>query len=119
MRISSSPRSSATSVVIFAPHVSPDSLPAVESFTYVIVAVVGGLGTCRRSGRSGVRVGSPAVLNTVSSQPGLPPAVEPIIQYATFGAVLVLALLFMPRGFLPPVDEVGDRITARGSGATA
>jgi hypothetical protein len=39
------------------------------------------------------------VLNTVSSQPGLPPTAEPIIQYA--------------------VDEVGDRITARGSGATA
>jgi hypothetical protein len=35
----------ATSVVIFAPHVSPDSLPAIESFTYVIMAVVGGLGT--------------------------------------------------------------------------
>ena len=29
----------------FIPYVSPDSFPAVESFTYVIMAVVGGLGT--------------------------------------------------------------------------
>jgi branched-chain amino acid transport system permease protein len=59
------------------------------------------------------------VLHTVSSQPGLPPTVEPIIEYATYGALLVLALLFMPRGVLPPIDETGDRIIGRRSRATA
>ena len=44
----------------FTPYVSPDSFPALESFTYVIMAVVGGLGTdLRRSGRSRDRLGAP------------------------------------------------------------
>ena len=52
------------------------------------------------------------VLNTVSSQPGLPPTAGPIMQYATYGALLVLALLFM-RGLVPSVDGAFDRATAR------
>ena len=58
----------------FTPYVSPDSFPAVESFTYVIMAVVGGLGTIW-GGVVGAVVVSVLlqVLNTVSSQPGLPP----------------------------------------------
>jgi branched-chain amino acid transport system permease protein len=104
----------------FTPYVSPDSFPAVESFTYVIMAVVGGLGTVWGGVVGAVLVSALLqVLNTVSSQPGLPPTAGPIMQYTTYGALLVLALLFMPRGVLPPVDEAVDRVTARRSGATA
>ena len=53
------------------------------------------------------------VLNTVSSQPGLPPTAAPIMQYATYGALLILALLFMPRGIVPTVDGAVDRVLAR------
>jgi branched-chain amino acid transport system permease protein len=86
----------------FTPYVSPDSFPAVESFTYVIMAVVGGLGTVW-GGVVGAVVVSVLlqVLNTVSSQPGLPPTAGPIMQYATYGVVLVAALLLMPRGIVP------------------
>jgi branched-chain amino acid transport system permease protein len=99
----------------FTPYVSPDSFPAVESFTYVIMAVVGGLGTVW-GGVVGAVVVSVLlqVLNSVSSQPGLPPTAGPIMQYATYGAVLVIALLFMPRGLVPSatsaVDAVGRRL---------
>jgi len=98
----------------FTPYVSSDSFPAVESFTYVIMAVVGGLGTVW-GGVAGAVVVSALlqVLNTVSSQPGLPPTAGPIMQYATYGALLVLALLFMPRGLVPSVDGAFDRATAR------
>jgi len=98
----------------FTPYVSADSFPAVESFTYVIMAVVGGLGTVW-GGVVGAVVVSVLlqVLNTVSSQPGLPPTAAPIMQYATYGALLVLALLFMPRGLVPSVDSAFDRVAAR------
>jgi branched-chain amino acid transport system permease protein len=84
------------------------------------MAVVGGLGTVWEGVVGAVLVSALLqVLNTVSSQPGLPPTAGPIMQYATYGALLVLALLFMPRGVLPPVDEAVDRVAARRSGATA
>ena len=95
----------------FTPYVSPDSFPAVESFTYVIMAVVGGLGTIW-GGVVGAVIVSVLlqVLNTMSSQPGLPPTAAPIMQYATYGALLVLALLFMPRGIVPTVDSALGRV---------
>jgi len=98
----------------FTPYVSPDSFPAVESFTYVIMAVVGGLGTIW-GGVVGAVIVSVLlqVLNTVSSQPGLPPTAAPIMQYATYGTLLVLALLFMPRGVVPTVDAGVGRLLER------
>lgn len=98
----------------FTPYVSPDSFPAVESFTYVIMAVVGGLGTIWGGVVGAVIVSALLqLLNTVSSQPGLPPTAGPIMQYATYGALLVLALLFMPRGVVPTVDTGVERVLAR------
>jgi branched-chain amino acid transport system permease protein len=98
----------------FTPYVSPDSFPAVESFTYVIMAVVGGLGTVW-GGVVGAMVVSVLlqVLNSVSSQPGLPPTAGPIMQYATYGAVLVIALLFMPRGLVPSATGAAQAVRQR------
>jgi len=98
----------------FTPYVSPDSFPALESFTYVIMAVVGGLGTVWGGVVGAVLVSTLLqALNTVSSQPGLPPTAGPIMQYATYGALLVLALLLMPRGVVPSVESGLGRATAR------
>lgn len=103
----------------FTPYVSPDSFPAVESFTYVIMAVVGGLGTVW-GGVIGAVVISVLlqVLNSVSSQPGLPPTAGPILQYATYGAVLIATLLFLPRGILPSASAaIGAGRRRLGAGA--
>jgi branched-chain amino acid transport system permease protein len=102
----------------FTPYVSPDSFPAVESFTYVIMAVVGGLGTVW-GGVVGAVVVSVLlqVLNTVSSQPGLPPTAGPIMQYATYGLVLVAALILMPRGIVPSVTTAAVATTRRRAAA--
>jgi branched-chain amino acid transport system permease protein len=98
----------------FTPYVSPDSFPAVESFTYVIMAVVGGLGTVW-GGVIGAVVVSVLlqVLNSVSSQPGLPPTAGPILQYATYGAVLVATLLFLPRGIVPSTTDAAGALRQR------
>ena len=98
----------------FTPYVSQDSFPATASFTYVIMAVVGGLGTMWGGVVGAVMVSALLqVLNTVSSQPGLPPTAAPIMQYATYGALLVLALLFMPRGIVPTLDSGLGRLRTR------
>ncbi len=91
----------------FTPYVSADSFPPLESFTYVIMAVVGGLGRIW-GGVVGAVVVSVLlqVLNNISSQPGLPPTAAPIIQYAAYGTVLIVALLFMPRGIVPSVASL-------------
>jgi branched-chain amino acid transport system permease protein len=104
----------------FTPYVSPDSFPAVESFTYVIMAVVGGLGTVW-GGVVGAVVVSVLlqVLNTVSSQPGLPPTAAPIMQYATYGAVLIVALLFLPRGLVPSATGAVDAVRQRARAGVA
>jgi len=83
--------------------------------------VVGGLGTVWGGVVGAVLVSTLLqILNTVSSQPGLPPTAGPIMQYATYGALLVLALLFMPRGIVPSVDSGLERVASRRrSGAAA
>jgi branched-chain amino acid transport system permease protein len=101
----------------FTPYVSADSFPPLESFTYVIMAVVGGLGTIW-GGVVGAVVVSVIlqVLNNLSSQPGLPPTAAPIIRYAAYGTVLIVALLFLPRGIVPSVGSLRLR---RRQGAAA
>jgi len=98
----------------FTPYVSPDSFPALDSFTYVIMAVVGGLGTLWGGVVGAVLVSTLLqVLNSVTSNPDLPPTLGPILQYATYGGLLVLALLFMPRGIVPAVESGVARVAAR------
>jgi branched-chain amino acid transport system permease protein len=104
----------------FTPYVSQDSFPPLESFTYVIMAVIGGLGSLW-----GGVVGAVAisvllqVLNTLSSSPGLPPTAGPIMQYAGYGIVLVVTLVLMPRGIVPTVESAVQRSRARRGLASA
>jgi branched-chain amino acid transport system permease protein len=93
----------------FTPYVSPDSFPPLESFTYVIMVVVGGLGSVWGGVMGAVLVSVLLqVLNTVSSRPDLPATTGPILQYAAYGTLLVLAMLFLPRGLGP---TAGTRLT--------
>jgi branched-chain amino acid transport system permease protein len=88
----------------FIPYVSSDSFPALVSFTYVIMAVVGGLGTLWGGVVGAVLLSVLAqALTTVSATPGLPPTAGPILQYAAYAVVLIVALIFVPRGVLPTI----------------
>lgn len=97
----------------FTPYVSQDTYPPLISFGYVIMAVVGGLGTVW-----GGVVGTLALslwlqlLSAVSAAPGVPATAGPILQYAGYGIVLVVFLLFVPRGIVPSVASAFGRIGA-------
>jgi branched-chain amino acid transport system permease protein len=99
----------------FTPYVSPESFPALESFTYVIMVVVGGLGSIWGGLVGAVLVSVLLqVLNTISSRPELPPTTGPILQYAAYALLLILAMLFMPRGIGPTVQAgVGRMVRTR------
>jgi len=98
----------------FTPFVSQDTYPPFTSFGYVIMAMVGGLGTLW-----GGVVGAVALslwlqlLSALASLPGLPPTAGPILQYAGYGVVLVVFLLLLPRGIVPSVGDAVDRWITR------
>jgi branched-chain amino acid transport system permease protein len=45
------------------------------------------------------------VFNSVSTQPGLPPDTATVLQYGVYAIVLIVALLFIPRGIVPTVSD--------------
>lgn len=98
----------------FTPYVSQDSYPPLASFAYVIMAVVGGLGSLW-----GGVVGALAVslllqaLSALSTLPGLPLTAGPILQYAGYGIVLIMFLLMLPRGIVPGVSAGVSRMLRR------
>lgn len=99
----------------FTPFVSQDTYPPLASFGYVIMAMIGGLGTLW-GGVVGAVVLSLwlQLLSSLAALPGLPPTAGPILQYAGYGIVLVVFLLLLPRGIVPSVtDAVGRWRTRR------
>lgn len=93
--------------VFFTPFVNPDSFPPLASFSYVVMAVIGGLGTLWGGVLGAVLLSSLMQgLNTVSSMPSLPPTAAPVLQYATYAVVLVAALLYLPRGLAPTLTAL-------------
>lgn len=94
----------------FIPYVSSDSFPAIASFTYVVMAVIGGLGTLWGGVVGAVLVSVLAqTLTTLSATPGLPPTAGPVLQYAGYAVVLILALIFLPRGIVPSLSSAWAR----------
>jgi branched-chain amino acid transport system permease protein len=82
-------------------YVSPGSFPVLLSFEYVVMAVVGGLGTI-----SGALVGAAAVtllvhlLNRAATLPGMPSYAPTVLSYATYSALLIVAIMVLPRGLV-------------------
>jgi branched-chain amino acid transport system permease protein len=97
-------------------YVAPGSFPVLLSFEYVVMAVVGGLGTLwgAVAGASLVTV-LVQFLNQLGTRPGMPSYAPSVLSYALYGLLLVLVLLFLPRGLLPGI--AGWR--ARRAGPTA
>jgi len=98
----------------YFPFVNPESFPAEQSFEYVIMAVVGGLGTLW-GGLLGVVVVGVLLrlLNDLASLPDMPAILGPSLQYAGYGIVLVLVLLFMPKGLIPTITSAVQRRRSR------
>ncbi|GAA3733424.1 branched-chain amino acid ABC transporter permease [Plantactinospora mayteni] len=94
-------------------YLAPGSFPVLLSIEYVVMAVVGGLGTLW-----GALVGATAiillvqVLNTLGTQPGMPGYAPSVLSYAVYAVLLVLVVIFLPHGIVPAVRA---RLTRRAS----
>lgn len=89
----------------FIAFLSPGSFPLMTSFEYVIMAVLGGLGTVW-----GAVIGAGVItllvqgLNALGTIQGMPTNAPSVFTYAAYALILVLGLLLMPRGLLPTVS---------------
>lgn len=97
-------------------YVAPGSFPVLISIQYIVMAVVGGLGTVW-----GAVVGATAItllvqgLDRIASLPGMPTYAPSVLSYAVYALVLILVVLFLPRGLLPTLTRarLRDRIMGR------
>jgi branched-chain amino acid transport system permease protein len=98
-------------------YVAPGSFPVLLSFEYVVMAVVGGLGTLwgAVAGATVVTLLQQA-LTQLGTRPGMPSYAPGVLSYALYGLLLVLVLLFLPRGLLPGIAAWRAR---RAAGAAA
>ncbi|MFF4617039.1 branched-chain amino acid ABC transporter permease [Nonomuraea jabiensis] len=91
-------------------YVAPGSFPVLISIQYIVMAVVGGLGTIW-----GAVVGATAItllvqgLNSLAALPGMPSYAPSVLSYAVYALVLILVVLFLPRGLLPAFSGRLDR----------
>ena len=83
------------------------------------MAVIGGLGTIW-----GPVVGATAItvlvqaLNAFGTRPGMPPYASTTFSYAVYAVLLVVVLLFLPRGLLPTGADWVRRALARSASRT-
>jgi branched-chain amino acid transport system permease protein len=95
-------------------YLSPGSFPILLSIEYVVMAVVGGLGTV-----VGPVIGATViilliqVLTTIATQPGMPSYAPSVLSYAVYALVLILVVLFLPRGIVPAAHDLRSRLTSR------
>ncbi|MFL6126175.1 branched-chain amino acid ABC transporter permease [Actinophytocola sp.] len=87
-------------------YLGPASFPVLLSVEYVVMAVVGGLGTL-----AGGVVGAVVitllvqVLSDLGTRPGMPSYAPSVLSYAVYGLLLVLVVLFLPRGIVPALTR--------------
>lgn len=95
----------------FIGYLSPGSFPVLLSFQFIVMAVVGGLGTLW-----GPVIGAVVItllvqfLNDLGTQPGMPAYASSVFSYAVYALLLVVVLLFLPRGLLPAVTALVRRV---------
>lgn len=106
----------------FLGYLSPGSFPVLLSFQFVVMAVVGGLGTLW-----GAVVGSAVitllvqVLDHLGTLPGMPSYAPSVFSYAGYALILVVVLLFLPAGLVPGLRRLTHRTehTAEAAADTA
>lgn len=95
-------------------YVAPGSFPLLLSIEYVVMAVVGGLGTIW-----GALVGATAItllvqlLNHIGTMEGMPSYAPNVLSYGVYALLLVLVVLFLPRGIVPAVQDHRPRWAGR------
>lgn len=96
----------------FIGFVGPGSFPIMLSFQYIIMAVIGGLGTIW-GGVVGAFLITLLVqgLNSLGTLPGMPSTAPAVLSYAVYATVLIVAVLLIPKGIYPGVMSIASRFT--------
>jgi len=95
-------------------YLAPGSFPVLLSVQYVVMAVVGGVGSI-----AGALLGAAAItlvvqlLSTLATQPGMPSYAPSVLSYAVYALLLIVVVLFVPDGLVP----AARRRLARTTGA--
>jgi len=85
-------------------YLAPGSFPVLLSVQFVVMAVVGGLGTIW-----GGLVGAAAItllvqlLTNLGTRPGMPSYAPSVLSYAVYAILLTLVVLFLPNGLVPAI----------------
>jgi branched-chain amino acid transport system permease protein len=91
-------------------YVAPGSFPVLLSFEYVVMVVVGGAGTIW-----GALAGATAItlllqlLNDIGTREGMPASAPTVLSYAVYGLLLIVVVLFLPKGLVPSAAAWWDR----------
>ncbi|MEU5992921.1 branched-chain amino acid ABC transporter permease [Spirillospora sp. NPDC047418] len=91
-------------------YVAPGSFPVLLSFEYVVMVVVGGAGTIW-----GALAGATAItlllqlLNDIGTREGMPASAPTVLSYAIYGVLLIVVVLFLPKGLVPSATAWWDR----------
>jgi branched-chain amino acid transport system permease protein len=86
----------------FVGYLAPGSFPVLLSIEYVVMAVVGGLGSI-----AGALLGATLItvavqlLTTLATQPGMPSYAPSVLSYAVYALLLIVIVLFVPQGIAP------------------
>lgn len=98
----------------FLGYIAPGSFPVLLSIEFVVMAVIGGLGTI-----SGPIIGALLItvlvqsLTSLGTVAGMPSYAPNVLSYAVYAVLLVVVLLFLPKGLVPAISGFGRRLFAR------
>ncbi|MBQ0985236.1 branched-chain amino acid ABC transporter permease [Streptomyces sp. F63] len=91
-------------------YVAPGSFPVLLSITYVVMVVVGGLGTVWGAVAGAVVITLLVqLLNALGTSPGMPDSAPTVLSYAVYAILLIAAVLYAPRGLVPTLQDAWRR----------
>jgi branched-chain amino acid transport system permease protein len=85
-------------------YLAPGSFPVLLSIEFVVMAVVGGVGSI-----AGALLGATVItivvqlLTSLATQPGMPSYAPGVLSYAVYALLLIAVVLFLPDGIVPAV----------------
>ncbi|MCL5948455.1 MAG: branched-chain amino acid ABC transporter permease [Actinobacteria bacterium] len=93
--------------VFFIGYISPDAFPVTLSIEFVIMVVVGGIGTV-----SGAFVGAAVVtvisqvLTSLGTSPSLPPDLPTVLSLGVYALILIIILRLIPAGVVGTLSDL-------------
>ena len=97
--------------VFFIGYLSPDAFPVILSIEFVIMVVVGGIGTV-----SGAFVGAALitvisqVLSTLGTGPSLPPQLPTVLSLGVYALILIVILRLVPSGIIGALSKLFNKV---------